>query len=229
MHNHMIRPNDLPSQVLAHRTLRFLAMASTHQTAQQQQPSLPLLAAVGLMLLCCALGRLLLLPLRHQARMGGPSQPQRRQVGSADQEGHGLALLGEHGRDIHPTCMEPRSPQCAELTAAMPVAHCLPPSPRCGPHLALARSRLVQLLAFIGDAHGMGDEICGVVCSPKFQGDVVAVWTRHAQNEDKRNAVRYASHSTAQAAAALSHLASAFCLLSHLYLRLLLRCSPAGS
>lgn len=38
------------------------------------------------------------------------------------------------------------------------------------------------LLALVGDAFGMGDEICGAVLSSKFQEDLVSIWNKTAHD-----------------------------------------------
>jgi len=40
------------------------------------------------------------------------------------------------------------------------------------------------VLATVGDAWGLGDEVCGLVLTLKANEDVVAVWNRNAADKD---------------------------------------------
>lgn len=61
-----------------------------------------------------------------------------------------------------------------------------------------------QLLAVVGEQFQVGDEICGVVCSVRFNEDILSVWNRNADNKQAKAKIQYAKirpvHSWAQAA-----------------------------
>lgn len=46
------------------------------------------------------------------------------------------------------------------------------------------------LLAVIGDAFHLGDEVCGVVLVTKNGEDVLSVWNRHAQSKEATSRIR---------------------------------------
>lgn len=53
-------------------------------------------------------------------------------------------------------------------------------------------SRVLEdcLLAVIGDAFHLGDEVCGVVLVTKSGEDVLSVWNRHANNKEAKDRIR---------------------------------------
>lgn len=44
----------------------------------------------------------------------------------------------------------------------------------------------MQLFAIIGEQFDVGDEICGVVISIRFQDDVISVWNKSSQNQEAK-------------------------------------------
>eukprot|EP01120_Amphizonella_sp_Union-15-10_P003216 TRINITY_DN1361_c0_g1_i1.p1 TRINITY_DN1361_c0_g1~~TRINITY_DN1361_c0_g1_i1.p1 ORF type:complete len:229 (+),score=41.77 TRINITY_DN1361_c0_g1_i1:560-1246(+) len=45
------------------------------------------------------------------------------------------------------------------------------------------------LLAFIGEQFGVGDEICGVVVSIRYQEDIISVWNRDCDNTEAKKLI----------------------------------------
>lgn len=49
------------------------------------------------------------------------------------------------------------------------------------------------VLAVVGDAFQLGDEICGVVMTTKPSDDVLSIWTKNAQNRELNLRIRFAN------------------------------------
>jgi hypothetical protein len=50
---------------------------------------------------------------------------------------------------------------------------------------------LLQLLAIVGEQFQVGDEICGIVCSIRFNEDILSVWNKSADNKQARLKIQY--------------------------------------
>mmetsp|Transcript_53017 Transcript_53017/g.133309 ORF Transcript_53017/g.133309 Transcript_53017/m.133309 type:complete len:188 (-) Transcript_53017:64-627(-) len=46
------------------------------------------------------------------------------------------------------------------------------------------------LIAIVGDQFDVGDEICGIVMSIRFQEDIISVWNKSANNHDVKATIR---------------------------------------
>lgn len=51
-------------------------------------------------------------------------------------------------------------------------------------------SRVVQLLAVVGEQFDVGNEICGAVVSIRHSEDIISVWNRNADNADALAKIR---------------------------------------
>jgi translation initiation factor 4E len=49
----------------------------------------------------------------------------------------------------------------------------------------------VQLLAIVGEQFQVGDEVCGIVCSIRFNEDILSVWNKSADNKQARLKIQY--------------------------------------
>lgn len=47
-----------------------------------------------------------------------------------------------------------------------------------------------QVFAVIGGQFEVGDEICGIVISIRYQEDIISVWNRHATNKHARDVIQ---------------------------------------
>lgn len=48
---------------------------------------------------------------------------------------------------------------------------------------------VLQVLAAIGEQFDVGDEICGLVISIRYQEDIISVWTKNAHNQEAKQKI----------------------------------------
>ena len=46
------------------------------------------------------------------------------------------------------------------------------------------------LMAVVGEQFGVGDEICGIVLSLRFQDDIISIWNKNASNREAHDKIR---------------------------------------